>query len=139
MKDHEGCRRAFVWSARAWYHRPGDGPEINFGMYAYEGGTSGEMTMEWIELDRRQIPRLKAFDDSWSALAMFGDLLQKMGEADDENITQGQFVEMLISCGFEDKTEYQSPYEPQETALRKELADLEGKIETIKRKLSQVT
>lgn len=136
MKDHDGCRRAFVWSARAWYHRPGDRPEINFGMYADEGGTSGEMTMEWIELNGRQVPRLRAFDDSWSALATFGDLLQNLGQVDDENITQKQFVEMLLSCGFEDQTKYESPYEPKETALRKELAELEAKAEAIRQRLT---
>jgi len=104
-------------------------------MYNYERETSGEMTMMWINLNNRQVPQLTAFDDSWSALALFGDLIQKMGEVDDECITQEQFVEMLLSCGFEDKTQYKSPYEPKETALRKELAELEERIAIIKSKL----
>jgi len=34
-----------------------------------------------------------------------------MGEVDSEDITDEQFVEMLLSCGFKDLTKYESPYE----------------------------
>lgn len=106
-------------------------------MYADEGGTSGEMSIEWVELAGRSVPLLKVFDDAWSALSMFGDLLQKMAEVDNDNISQEQFVEMLLSCGFVDQTEYESPYEPKETILHRELAELEGRVKEIKSKLGQ--
>jgi len=137
MKDHEGCRRAFVWSSKAWYAEAirDERQEIMFGMYHPEGGTSGEMGMQWKELSGRQVPQLQVFDDAWSALALFTDVIEKLGEQDDENITPEQFIEILLSCDFVDDTAYDSPYEPKETTLQKELLEAESRVKSLKNKL----
>lgn len=108
MKDHSGCKRAFIRPNRAWYSTTEKENEVNFGMYDDEGGTSGEMTMAWVQLGLggRSVPQLQVFDDAWSALASFGDLVQELGRADGENISPSEFVDILIKCKFRDKTEY---------------------------------
>jgi hypothetical protein len=116
MRDHEGFKRGFIWSNKAWYSRSVEDQEIMFGMYydAAEndgfGGTSGEMGMRWYEIGGKNVPRLEAYDDGWSALSLFSDLIQELGNHDDENMTQEQFIEILKSCGFEDLTPYKHPY-----------------------------
>ncbi|MCP4370020.1 MAG: hypothetical protein GY797_18170, partial [Deltaproteobacteria bacterium] len=78
---------------------------------------------------------LQVFDDAWSALAGFTDVVEKLGKKDDENITPEQFVEILLSCGFVDDTQYKSPYEPEEIVLKKELIEAERRVKSIKAKL----
>lgn len=49
MKDHEGCIRGYHRSSKAWYAKANykDRVSISFGMYHPDGGTSGEMQIEW--------------------------------------------------------------------------------------------
>lgn len=110
MKNHDGCIRGYYRTSKSWYAKSVDNIEINFGMFHPDGGTSGEMTMEWIELSGKLCARLKTFEDSWSALSLFTDLIQKMGEVDSEHIQEEEIAKMLNSCGFKDLTEYESPY-----------------------------
>lgn len=112
MKNHDGMIRGFHWYNKAWYAESnGNGIEVGFGLYdPNDGGTTGEMSVKWIVLDNKLTPKLCSFDDSWSALNTFSDLLEKMAEADSEDITDSQFVQMLLECGFKDLTKYESPY-----------------------------
>lgn len=111
MKGHEGYRRAFVWSSKAWYEEEIDEEEIMFGMCRLRGGTSGEMAMRWKEFPGgRQVPQLQVSDDAWSALALFTDVITKLGVRDNENITPEQFIEILLDCGFVDDTEYKNEH-----------------------------
>lgn len=115
-RDHTGCIRGFHQVSRAWYalfrrnHKhelvleDGSVDRFNFGMYHRDGGTTGEMQMVFEELVVRVVPRLKCYDDGWSALASFTDLIARMGEVDNDNITPDQFREMLLECGFADLT-----------------------------------
>ena len=50
--NHKNCTRGYYRSSKAWYAKAvgRENIEVNFGMYASDGGTSGEMTMEWVEL-----------------------------------------------------------------------------------------
>ena len=111
MKEkHEGCIRGYIRSSKAWYGKKEENISVIFGMYSEEGGTSGEMTMEWIELGGQLCAKLKSFEDSWSALSLFTDLIQKMEEVDGENIQEEEFCKMLEECGFKDMTSYINPY-----------------------------
>lgn len=115
MKNHDGCIRAFCWTKKAYYAnslRDSGKNEIVFGMYDIEdGGTSGEMAMVWIELGSQgATPQLQSFSDSWSALSLFSDLIHSLGEIDDQDITQEEFVKMLLNHGFVDITPYEDPY-----------------------------
>jgi hypothetical protein len=111
MNKHEGCVRGYYRSIKAWYAKANDYPmEITFGMFEKGDGTSGEMSVRWEELGGKIVPCFRCFDDGWSALSLFTDLIKKMGEVDNENISEADFAKMLDECGFEDLTPYQSPY-----------------------------
>lgn len=111
MKNHDGTIRGFHWSNKAWYAHVIEHPQVHFGMYdPVDGGTTGEMCMTWVVLNNKYTPKLECFDDAWSALSIFPDLIQKMAEVDSEDITDTQFVQMLLECGFKDLTKYESPY-----------------------------
>jgi len=100
--------RGFVWSNKAWYAESNNikNGMIHFGLYSTEGGTTGEMTMEWIELCGNIVPRLNAFDDSWEVLASFKDVIDILGRVGNKNITDDDFVKILMDCGFTDLTKY---------------------------------
>jgi hypothetical protein len=62
--------------------------------------------MEWIYLAGKLVPRLNAFDDGWKVLASFNDVISKLAEVDDQNITEEEFVKILDQLGFKDLTSY---------------------------------
>ena len=107
MKSHTNCIRGFHWSNKAWYADVVDETTISFGMYQPGNGTSGEMVMEWHNIAGKSVPRLECYDDGWNALSLFTDLIKKLGEYDNKNISQEQFVGILLECGFTDMTAYE--------------------------------
>lgn len=111
MKDHTGCIRGYYRSTKAYYAKkyPNENLNVMFGMYHPEGGSSGEMQMEWQELGRDLVPQLKVYDDSWSALGLFPDLIQELAQRDGQNITEDEFCSILDKLGFKDLTQYEDP------------------------------
>ena len=113
--DHEGDVRGFYHLSEAWY-----GPanligskytdEVNFGFFCPDGGTSGEMCMRWTELGGKNVPQIQCFNDGWSTLASFTDLIAELGKLDDENITPKKFSALLLRLGFKDLTPRENPY-----------------------------
>jgi len=107
MRDHTNSIRGFHWLNKAWSYENRPDDEIVFGMYdEIEGVTSGEMKMEWVRIGSTLTPQLRAYDDSWSALSLFSDLIQEMAKVDNQDITAERFVNMLLECGFRDLTNY---------------------------------
>lgn len=115
MKNHDKHFKGFVQLSRAWYgeanltHKSEVKDEVTFGYYSPDGGTSGEMSVRWIRLEGRFVPELKIFSDAWSALSNMHDLIDFLGEHDDEDPTPEEFCEYLKQCGFIDKTEEKNP------------------------------
>lgn len=103
---NEGCKRAYIRSSKVHYAQfsPRETEKVMVGMYHPEGGTSGEFEFEWVG---KGCARLKAFEDSWSALWLFKDLLEKMSEIDSEKIQEPEFCQLLDSLGIIDITEYE--------------------------------
>ena len=103
--------RGFHWYRKAWYSQPNEDRKIDFGIYPDGGdqGTTGEMTMHWHDLGGKLYPRLECFDDAWITLHSFYDLIKDLAAADNQNITEEQFVEILIRRGFRDLTAYDNP------------------------------
>ena len=130
----EENKRGFYWIQKAWYAKSINDQHIMFGMYGEGDGIYGEMAMEWEELGGKEVPKLKVYDDGWEVLASFQDLLQRLAEVDNQNITQGQFVEILNGCGFEDLTPYNSPYE--NAPLLNERQELQERIDEIDEELN---
>jgi hypothetical protein len=102
----ESKKRKFIRSHKAWYAKslPNDNASITI-----RYGTSGEFEIEWESLSCGEVPRLKAFEDSWATLAEFPDLFAKMKEIDGDNISEDDFAVLLIELGIEDVTEYETP------------------------------
>lgn len=108
---HNNAVRAFTVLSRSWYadanlcnaqYRE----DITFGLYHSDGGTSGEMSARWYDLGSTNplAMRLEIFDDSFTALASFNDVIQALAELDDQNITPEMFCDILKKCGFADHT-----------------------------------
>jgi hypothetical protein len=143
-KDQPKSRRAFNWFTKAWYGKSQDLNEISFGMY-YDGETTdemdtGEMFIRWHDIgDKKMVPRLEAFDDGWFLLHEFSDVLEKLAEVNDQNISQEQFVEILLSCGFKDITAYKNPQSKTVhlSALENELAFHESRAKAIREKIAK--
>jgi len=117
MKDHSSDKRKFTHLSESWYGKENLArsekiDSVTMGFYCEDGGTSGEFTIVWIELGGRIVPQLRAFDDSWSALWGFRDVLEEMSNRDDENITPKQLCEILIKCGVKDNTQRHYHKEP---------------------------
>jgi len=111
MNNHIECVRGYHRTNKAWYSANGNRKtvEVMFGMYHPDGGTSGEMAMEWINLgvSYPSVAQLKSFEDSWGVLALFNDLILKLSEFDSKNIQEEEFIEILNKCGFKDLTQYE--------------------------------
>jgi len=109
MKNHEGGKRAYIRSSKAYYASVlKERVSFLIGSYYAEGGTTGEVEVEFIELrkDKPLAARLKAFEDSWNALWLFKDLIEKMAEIDGQEIQEPEFCQLLDSLGIIEITEY---------------------------------
>lgn len=73
---------------------------ILVGVYLPDGSTEGEFRFEFGGLG----PSLNAFDDSWKALLLFQDLLEKMAELNSTNPSKEQFIEVLESLRIQKKS-----------------------------------
>jgi hypothetical protein len=139
MKNHEGCVRAYVRNSNAWYSKSLNGKiSIMIGMYHPEGGTSGEFEVEFIEIHKNKplAARLKAFEDSWSALWLIKDLLEKMAEFDSEIIQEPEFCNLLDSLGIVDITEYEKDklYSKYIENLENEIKEKQEQLQKLKSK-----
>ncbi len=105
---HEGCKRQFVQLSRAWYSKAclvGDTlDEVTMGFYHPDGGTTGEFQIRWIPLGGRDTPLLLAYDDAWSALYRFADVLKQLAWLDGANPSPEDVCALLVKCGIEDAT-----------------------------------
>ena len=88
--------RGYHRHSKAWYFSSDrDDIDIKFGLYnKKDGGTSGEMKIEWKQLMEDLAPRLKCFDDAWKILASFKDVIDEMAKVDNQNITEEKFVKL---------------------------------------------
>ena len=109
MKDHNGCKRAYIRSSKAFYANVlKDKTSVMIGMYHPDGSTSGEFEFEWVDLGSKGLcARLKCFDDAWDALSQFKDLLHKMAELGEKDIQEPEFCKVLDELGIIDITEYE--------------------------------
>lgn len=115
MEDHGRNKRGFHQTGAAWYSKilkaRGDDvvDEVSIGLYSPDGGTTGEFLIQWIRLAGDYVPQLCAFGDSWDALRQCSDLIDKLAEHDNENMTPLALCALLQECGFEDLTQREHP------------------------------
>lgn len=100
--------RGYYRFSKDWYATDRDWakPTIMVGLYHPDGGTAGEISIEWENIKGQQVPKLSAYDDGWKALSSFDNLLREMAGWDNKNITEEQFVQLLDKTGFTDLTPY---------------------------------
>ena len=115
MNKHSECKRQFIQLSRAWYRdvtlRNSELiDEIMIGFYHPGGGTTGEFAIRWVELGGSPAGMLCSFDDSWSALWEFRDLLERLSGLDGLNPSPGEIVKLLEELGVEDATPAKSPH-----------------------------
>lgn len=118
---HAGNVRGFHNHGAAWYAASmgGTDPMVSIGFYHPQGGSSGEFSIEWIELAGRREPRLQVFDDAWDALQHFGDVLARLAALDVRRpkpwlpppppATVEQICKLLLECGLQDLTQRVNP------------------------------
>ncbi len=106
MKNHKGGKRAYIRSSKAYYNSVVLTTRIMIGIYDSEGGMSGEFQIEWIDLGKAYA-QLQVFEDTWSCLWEFRDLLEKMAEIDGQAIQEPEFCKLLDNLGILDITEYE--------------------------------
>lgn len=85
---------------------------IMLGEYYPEGGTAGEVSVEWETIKDKKVPVLAAYDDSWKVISKFGDLIKAMVGSDNKNITEAHFACLLDRTGFIDLTQYEQKLNP---------------------------
>jgi hypothetical protein len=101
--------RGFHWSSRAWYAKANKLilPEVTFGMYEENGeDCCAEMVMRWHDLGNTITPRLECFEDAWSVLNSFNDLILALSMYTGKNISDETFVSILKMHNFKDLTKY---------------------------------
>jgi hypothetical protein len=131
---HKGDERRFSIMSQSWYadsnmdptRRAAGEDEIMLGFYSPDGGTSGEFAIRWEILNGAPIARLKAYEDSWSALANFGDVLQKLAELDSTNPSVETVAQVLKNCGIVDATPRVSPYGSRVSRVQDNIESLAG-------------
>ena len=119
-RDHTGGFRGFHFTPAAWYAKTlgkevaGD-RDVMIGIYYPEGGSSGEFAIREVSLGAHVALRLEVFDDAWSALALFPDLLALLAEHDSPPtgigasrprapLTLDEMRPLLVSLGIKDCT-----------------------------------
>lgn len=101
MRDHSGNLRQFACFAND-SSRP---VKIVIGLYGRLGGTSGEFTVEWESTsDGCYTPRLKVWNDGWSALQHFQDMLEVLAAHDSEDLSPEKFMVLLQGLGIANHT-----------------------------------
>jgi hypothetical protein len=113
-RNHEGGLRAFVHVGGAWYgpsalNVDGCVDRVQIGIYGPGRESSGEFSVQWKVQGGETVPQLQVFDDGWSALAQFPELLAAMAERDSDNLGPADFCALLLSCGVTDQTPYRQP------------------------------
>lgn len=104
-------RRAYHRSDRAYYAKVCGYtlPNVMFGDYPEDGGTRGEMVMEWHDLnDGKLTPQLQCFSYAFTTLISFKDVVSALAKFKDRAFSDDQFCEVLDSLGFKDITAYEN-------------------------------
>lgn len=135
-KDQSGGVRGYHVFSQAFYAKHGDHTRapnfidhVSIGVYHPDdgGGTSGEFKIEWAKLSGSPAAQLQVFDDAWTTLPLFRNVLKRLSHLmsslnpHDPHATPfgpphvaptvAQVVAILAECGLRDLTKRESPRE----------------------------
>jgi hypothetical protein len=110
INKHDECKPQFYCLHKAYYNENKNAEKtIMVGMYHPGGGTTGEFSFTWEELQKGKLScRVELWDESWDFFSVFSELFSKL-EKLTEYPTEEQIVELLLSLGFTDRTQYKRP------------------------------
>lgn len=118
MEAKPTAKKGFVRVSKTWYNHLHENVEVLFGMYydGEEGGTDGEMVIEWQEIGRESnVPQLRIWSDAFHLMPVFVDVFEGLKRypktEEGEHMAEWQFVDLLLECGFVDMTPYKRPEE----------------------------
>lgn len=126
MRDHKECTKGFSQLSKAWYGEVNlknakYSDQITIGFYHPDGGTTGEFEIRWEELGGKLTPKLTAYDDSWDALSKMPELISKLADLDERDVSPDDFSMVLREIGFEDFTAYEDKDAIKENPMVKEI------------------
>lgn len=98
-------RLGFYWTSKMYPKQFGLDKdcidEVVIGDYPEDGGTTGEFTIQWMQVGKDIVPVLKVYDDAWKILqeSQIGKILSGL---DNKNVEPEKFVKILTINGFVD-------------------------------------
>lgn len=101
-------KRSYILTKEAFYAESAPKEEEVYIQVKKEDGTDcGGFAIVWHWIGACYSPRVEAFDDAWSAVALCADALKKLAIAPGSKqlVTVDQVVALLDELGFEDVTE----------------------------------
>lgn len=102
MNKYKGCFRGYYRDSKSVYSL--NTIQVTFGMYHPQSKRGNEMVMKWVDLEGKYVAKLECFEDAFTMLKLFSDVVEKLSETN--LITEEEFCELLEDCGFEDLTKY---------------------------------
>jgi hypothetical protein len=107
--------RGFTILSQSWYANPkseqlqNGGDELHVAYYSPDGVASEGFSVSWRTQDGNLSVQLNVPENSWSALARFSDVFQRLGRLAGTTPSVEAVVDVLSSCGMEDRTERTMP------------------------------
>ncbi len=77
---------------------------VRVGLDHNEGGTSGEFTIDFVELGGRTVPQLRVFDDAWQVLHL-SNVVAALAKWDDSKADELTIMKELAHLGMTDITD----------------------------------
>jgi hypothetical protein len=113
--------KGFSHFNEAWYQHSARLPDVidsvSIGWYYDGGGCDSEFNIQWKELGGKPVPQLQMFDDSWECFKSMPKLFAALAAKHDKDINPAELCELLLSLGFRDITDRESPYFHKAAAL----------------------
>lgn len=100
-------KRSYILTKEAFYAETAPDNDEVYIQVEKDGTDCGSFAIVWRWIGTGHYPRVEAFDDAWSALALCADVFEKLAIAPGSKKlrTVDQVVALLGGLGFEDVTE----------------------------------
>ncbi len=105
MRCQERVNRRYTYLNRLWYGQAARERDVvdkvTFGLYHADGGTEGELAVNWLAVGDETFEQLVTFSDSWKVLASLTDVVIALGEFRGSAPSAETFCALLDRYGFE--------------------------------------
>ena len=109
MTGRDDVHREFTRLKRSWYGavclKDADYiDQIVFGLYAIDGGTTGEALFRWYNIGGRTFASVELCSDVWFLLKEFNEVFEAISIVDSDSATPEEIERILSEHGFADAT-----------------------------------